>query len=143
MAWTKERKAVYYQANKERLLATSTKWRLDNPEAFKILARRGTKTIKGRYNRSKAAAKKRGKSFELTLSEYEAVILNAICTYCEGPLPNTKGGLDRIDSTLGYTVSNVVPCCRRCNVMLGDLPKEEAFTHMQRMLKVRLQKCTR
>lgn len=28
-----------------------------------------------------------------------------------------KYGIDRIDNALGYTLDNIVPCCRTCNFM--------------------------
>lgn len=34
-------------------------------------------------------------------------------------------GLDRKDSTKEYTVSNVVPCCRRCNLSKNDMTINE------------------
>ena len=40
------------------------------------------------------------------------------CNYCTGP----GGGLDRLDNSLGHTKANTVPCCEKCNNILGDLP---------------------
>jgi hypothetical protein len=36
-------------------------------------------------------------------------------------------GLDRIDSNLGHTLANVVPCCKICNQAKNNLSKEEFF----------------
>lgn len=43
------------------------------------------------------------------------------CGYCgfEDPV---GCGVDRIDSTMGYLLANVVACCSECNIVLGDLP---------------------
>lgn len=58
------------------------------------------------------------------------------CTYCgcqpysEIESESTSGGfkyngLDRIDSALGYTLNNVVPCCHRCNMAKSDMSVTE------------------
>ncbi len=40
-------------------------------------------------------------------------------------------GVDRIDSSLGYTINNSVPCCYRCNWMKTDLPIEQFVIHIE------------
>ena len=43
------------------------------------------------------------------------------CEYCGGYSDELNGvkfnGVDRIDSSQGYTVENSVPCCGMCNQM--------------------------
>ena len=34
-------------------------------------------------------------------------------------------GLDRVDNTKGYTIDNVVPCCKTCNFAKGTMTLEE------------------
>lgn len=79
-------------------------------------------------------AKKRGFEWALTESDtHELVSQN--CTYCNtepslicNPLRHMnlsqsrvdgstikRGGIDRVDSRLGYVPGNVVPCCVKCN----------------------------
>lgn len=58
--------------------------------------------------------------FALTLSEFDA-ITRLPCHYC-GDLPSdghgsAYTGVDRIDSSKGYFLDNVVPCCEVCNKM--------------------------
>jgi hypothetical protein len=77
------------------------------------------------------------------------------CYYCESPPSRTRNratagrgkaserqikegnftynGLDRIDSTKGHTLDNVVPCCWRCNIAKRDMTQEEFFAHIERM----------
>jgi hypothetical protein len=56
-----------------------------------------------------------------TLSLTEArVLMNHPCHYC-GVYPS--GGLDRMDCTKGHELGNVLPCCEKCNNILGDLPQ--------------------
>jgi hypothetical protein len=45
----------------------------------------------------------------------------------------TYNGLDRIDSTKGHTLDNVVPCCADCNWMKGDRTQEEFLLHIGRI----------
>jgi len=56
-----------------------------------------------------------GKGFELTIEEFEK-ILSLECVYC-GTSNNMT--IDRIDSSIGYTVDNVQPLCHNCNCLKG------------------------
>jgi len=53
------------------------------------------------------------------------------CHYCNSPPSNffrargrngdfSYNGLDRVDNNVGYTIENVVPCCKRCNQAKSD-----------------------
>ena len=70
-------------------------------------------------------AKKRNYCFELTYEQFEKLTLTN-CKYCNIKpnyiLPNrnktefcTYNGIDRVDNTQGYTLNNVVSCCKICN----------------------------
>lgn len=57
-----------------------------------------------------------------TIEKYKAIELMMLnCSYCGRENSN---GLDRLDNTLGHIDNNVVPCCEKCNYILGDLPVE-------------------
>jgi hypothetical protein len=45
----------------------------------------------------------------------------------------TYNGLDRVDSTKGHTVDNVVPCCSICNRMKSNLTIEEFRAHIEQL----------
>jgi hypothetical protein len=45
------------------------------------------------------------------------------CFYCGHVTPG-GGGVDRVDSRVGYQPDNCVPCCAECNVVMGDVPPE-------------------
>ena len=47
----------------------------------------------------------------------------------------TSEGLDRIDSSIGYQVDNLVSCCSICNQMKSDRNKEEWLDKMFTILK--------
>ena len=61
-------------------------------------------------------AMKRNLPFLLTLEEFQAFVIQP-CHYCGAHVQNESIGIDRIDSTLGYTTNNCVPCCEICNTM--------------------------
>lgn len=44
------------------------------------------------------------------------------CYYCNSKIPTI--GLDRVDSDEAYCMSNIVPCCRRCNMMKMATPQD-------------------
>ena len=61
------------------------------------------------------------------------------CVYC-GFAPSESdplNGLDRVDSALGYTASNTVPCCATCNAMKGPL-HVDVFVHNVRRIAAHL-----
>ena len=74
----------------------------------------------GRYTKDykrlyyyKRGATARNLDWELSTDKaYEMFRKN--CYYC-GSLPQPLNGIDRLDSSLGYTERNTVPCCRLCN----------------------------
>jgi len=73
----------------------------------------------------KRKAKKQGLDYKLTEEQYRA-ITQKDCYYC-GAKPNNisknegrygvyiYNGIDRVDNNKGYTMDNIVPCCKRCN----------------------------
>lgn len=43
-------------------------------------------------------------------------------------------GIDRIDSTMGYTINNCVPCCSNCNMFKNDLSVDEFLNHVNKIV---------
>lgn len=84
-----------------------------------------------RFTASKWNANNRGLCWELTFEEFSALI-QLPCHYCDSPLPQTRSGLDRKDSGLGYSLCNVVPCCTTCNKMKSNLFTYEEFLEFSR-----------
>ena len=87
-------------------------------------------------------AKIRGYESELSPEDYRE-ITSQDCYYCGKPPqskthPNLYGeifrnGVDRIDSSKGYTKDNVRPCCSTCNYMKLDMTEQEFFEHINRI----------
>lgn len=44
-------------------------------------------------------------------------------------------GIDRVDSSVGYTKKNVVPCCKECNMMKRSMPTKEFLLCIKRIYK--------
>jgi len=44
-------------------------------------------------------------------------------------------GLDRIDSNKGYTIDNVVPCCKRCNIAKSSMKYKEFINYIKEVYK--------
>jgi len=89
----------------------------------------------------KTGAEKKGLTFKLTEQEM-LLLFSKNCHYCGSPPSNkvqtrkrkgrthrperdqffTYNGVDRVDSSLGYSLENCVPCCIICNISKNDLP---------------------
>lgn len=63
------------------------------------------------------------------------------CNYCGTTNSNvtryksysfTYNGLDRIDSSLGYCESNIVPCCKTCNYGKNDMSRDGFVAHLKK-----------
>jgi hypothetical protein len=42
-------------------------------------------------------------------------------------------GVDRVDSSIGYTGGNCVPCCKRCNVAKNTMTQSEFLAHVSKI----------
>lgn len=71
-------------------------------------------SYKGVFNSYKKAAKKRNYPFLLPLSIFKYYYKKE-CYYCGDAIK--KVGFDRKVNSIGYLISNVVPCCGICNKM--------------------------
>ena len=92
-------------------------------------------------------AKLKGMEYRLSNTEF-TVLSQKPCHYCGDVKTNTSttsggkfyyNGLDRVDPSGGYTIDNVVTCCRRCNIAKNDMPVgefnawvERVYTHLKR-----------
>jgi hypothetical protein len=76
---------------------------------------------------------KRGFKFEINEDDFREII-NKNCYYC-GQEPSAiqknrndryiYNGIDRVDSSLGYSKGNIVPCCKICNNAKRILEKKK------------------
>lgn len=73
----------------------------------------------GRYIHVVLAAKRRGLEWTITREDFNRLMLG-VCTYCGDSIAGTGSSLDRVDNTNGYTLDNIVPCCKDCNWARSD-----------------------
>jgi hypothetical protein len=88
------------------------------------------------FQHCRQAAKKLGRTWDLTLERFREICLQP-CSYCGSPplkemkLPKKyngtirRNGVDRIDPSGGYTEGNMCPSCWPCNRMKGSLSVTE------------------
>lgn len=92
------------------------------------------------FREAKMGAAKRALPFNLTQSDLEALWekQGKRCFYTKEPMVLTKGAankvsVDRLDSTIGYEIGNVVLCCSRVNLMKGPLSLDEFKDFIERL----------
>lgn len=77
---------------------------------------------------SKSRAHKRNLSFDMTI-EFIRELIKQPCHYCSRTMPIE---MDRKDNEVGYIITNVVPACRRCNMVKNHyLTYDEMITVAQ------------
>jgi hypothetical protein len=81
------------------------------------------------YEIYKYSAKKRNLEFSISLEQLTQLVKGK-CYYCDFEprkyVDGIRNGIDRIDSSIGYTVKNTLSCCSTCNMMKGKL-KHDTF----------------
>ena len=89
------------------------------------------KTLSRVYSSYKHSAKVR--NLELSIDkENFGELASQECFYCK-EVPETYHGLDRIDPQFGYVIDNVVPCCKKCNLMKHTLTQQEFVKHITKI----------
>lgn len=89
-------------------------------------------SLNGRWNENRQNAKRRNIKWELTKEEFKT-FWQKPCYYCGDKIATIR--LDRIDSTKGYTMGNLVSCCKKCNYAKRGLNQEEFVQHCQKVVK--------
>lgn len=98
-----------------------------------------TRRAFGMYARQ---AKSRSLSFELTFEQFKDMVTEN-CFYCgvepransyssESSVSVPMTGVDRLDSSLGYSPDNCVPCCGTCNKAKLDRTPQEFIDWIRR-----------
>lgn len=92
------------------------------------------------YSKYKASAKQRNLEFNLSTDQFKKLI-DQHCFYCNKKPQQVTGkkrkangvyvanGIDRLDSKKGYTITNCVPCCKKCNWMKGRDSVQDFLQH--------------
>lgn len=97
----------WYQKNKKKVARACKKRRKADPEAHNDRMRLWKQTPKGRFMDYRRGAKQTDRPFELTFEQF-LTFWQQPCIY---GCPIETVGLDRVDSSKGYTLDNLVPMC--------------------------------
>ena len=105
----------------------------------------------------KTGAKERGLEWSISNEEFKE-ITSKNCFYCNSEPIIQKSleryyhesiserillnGIDRVDSTLGYTFDNCVACCTMCNRMKLDYTKNDFLNHISKIFKFSIKSST-
>ncbi len=135
MAYDKEYRKKYYEANKQKTLEYGKKWREENKERHSqmnhewYVKTKAENTAKYLHKYAKSRAKKRNLEFNIEVSD---IIIPEKCPYLGNDLVIGVNGnnkyspsLDRIDPTKGYIKGNIQVVSRLYNSMKWDSSKEE------------------
>lgn len=92
-----------------------------------------------RYNAYKKGAVKRKIVWDLSKEDFYKIITQP-CYYCGNYDKITFNkeqytGIDRIDSSEGYTIDNCVPCCEMCNRMKMAYSQTVFLQHIKQIYK--------
>lgn len=98
---------------------------------------------KALFRAYKKAAQARKHEFDLSIEQF-CTLIDKNCHYCNLP-PEGKyksgnrflvySGIDRIESTKGYEITNCVPCCKICNYSKRILSLNEWMMWLKRISK--------
>jgi len=96
-------------------------------------------------------AKRRNLEFDLSELEFFSLI-ESNCYYCGLPPQNTNNGkhtkrfkytgIDRLNNSKGYSLSNCVPCCHKCNDSKKNYSIDEWMQWLDRLYKFQVNKGT-
>ncbi len=126
----KDRSKFYKDSNRKSGIITVCK------ECHLKYSKEYKKCIVGRYKDYRLNAKKKDLVFLVSIEEFD-ILTSKKCYYCGGSSGSYKDrtytGLDRVDNSQGYEVSNLVPCCKKCNYMKKDLSIEVFLYHIRQV----------
>jgi 5-methylcytosine-specific restriction endonuclease McrA len=116
-------------------LQTNTK-RADDPDKINAQNKASQNRREGKMNKIKDGAKQRG--HDITMTDDEIMNMTDLpCVYCAHETEDRvfRNGIDRLDSSIGYEISNCVPCCGYCNKSKGVV---DPLTFVERARQISL-----
>ena len=87
-------------------------------------------TLRGRFLEYIHTARVRGIIFNLSLEQF-ATFWQIPCYFCGDPVDGVR--LDRLDSTRGYEMDNIVSSCSMCNYMKNDYTEQEFYGQIKKI----------
>ena len=122
----------------------SSEWKQVGPKNMPWQLPKGEAAKRNLEVQYKKGAKKRNIEYNLTTEEFAELVAGQ-CVYCGDSLTNTKKGqgktsgdfkytgIDRVDSSKGYTKENSVSCCWMCNNMKHATEKKVFLEHIKKI----------
>jgi hypothetical protein len=95
-------------------------WREANPEKCEKINKEKNNNINYHFVTYKNSAENKRLNFQLTKGDFMEMVEKE-CYYCGIIQDKGFNGIDRLDSSEGYIMSNCVSCCQMCNYMKGSL----------------------
>jgi len=96
------------------------KWRHANPEKCEKSNKEKSENINYHFVTYKNSAENKRLEFNMTKGDFIEMVESS-CYYCGIIQEKGFNGVDRLDSSEGYIMSNCVSCCEMCNFMKGCL----------------------
>jgi len=127
----KARSKQWYEANKGKAADQNKAYHESHREQVAARKRAWQASKDGRYSAYRCQAKTRGIDFQLSKPEFLS-LWDQPCHYCNNPIEGI--GVDRVDSSGGYALGNVVACCGVCNRMKLDMTTPDFTAHLRRIL---------
>ena len=113
---------VYLCSNKTKIIMYTSVFKTNKPK------RKRDKSLPHKYTTYKFRAEDKNLVFDLPVDVFELLTF-LHCYYCGG----IGGGIDRIDSKIGYTIFNSIPCCTQCNMMKHIYTQENFFNKVKQI----------
>lgn len=137
------RESTYSDLRAERTISCGCKIRRNLPDGTINILSIDESHKKTLYRRYIQGAEERNKEFSLTY-QHSVILFVSNCHYCGSPpsqsLKYTRNGksflyngIDRIDSSMGYTMENSVACCWICNRAKHSMSYEKFLSHVSRI----------
>ena len=88
--------------------------------------------IQKHYNEYQRGAIKRNLEFTIEIDDFEELV-NSNCYYCDEYNSERVIGLDRLDSSKGYSIKNIVPSCSECNTMKNNASLDKFISKIKKI----------
>lgn len=90
---------------------------------------------KSSYSKYKICAKTRSIPFEISEEQFLRCLRNSKCYLCGVSNETTYLGIDRVNNSKSYNISNIEPCCATCNYMKNNTLLKDFLNHLQKIYK--------
>ena len=131
---TKKYNQNYYRRNRDIYLEKAKSWQSSvSGRAYKRAYRASPI---GRFKNLVSQAKAQGWELCMTFDQWLGLVKNP-CYYCGGYILGKSGyGVDRVSTSKGYLLDNIVPCCGFCNKMKLNHTESEFIEQCKKIVAV-------